>query len=53
MMRDVDTLTRRFGPRITQHINTSKILEIVDVINHPQAYMSRRPLQKDATKLNL
>jgi len=38
MMRDVDGLTRRFGPLITRHIMIASILAARDRLNRPSAY---------------
>ena len=40
MMRDVDGLTRRFGPLIAHHIMIASILAARDRLNRPSAYDS-------------
>ena len=51
MMRDVDALSRRFGPLIVQHINTADILHDIDNSNRQQAYTFNNTLPRNATKI--
>ena len=51
MMRDVDALTRRFGPLIVQHMNTAAVLCHLDRDNRPAAYTDTLTSEGNITKL--
>ena len=51
MMMDVDALSRRFGPLITQHCPIAYILHSADVSNRPDAYNISKFAMDGRTKI--